>query len=271
MLFSMNFQYLNLLFQHVKVFFFLFSSALTKTQWFLCAYPYINITLTVSVSTKKKKKNPTQDWSAQLLFKFEWHLSLWTLKLWHEPILCWGSNFTCVSRIWNYTLVKQQIPPWVFVLNPFGGADSQLAAAPGWLRPCHEESDRSNEGMPEWKNKKSFYFWSVWALCFVSQWLSSSILIAVTAPLTLFCQQKSSKWCKTCHLDEFWGPSHRPVCPNIEGSLSFCSYNTVFKNLRTFLLHRQPSYIQLPSYQRWNKSSLIPCAHIQREAKRLSF
>lgn len=84
-----------------------------------------------------------------------------------------------------------------------------------------------------------------------------SILIAVRAPLTLFCQQKSSKWCKTCHLDEFWGLSHQPVCPNIVRCLSV-HITQFFKNIRAFLLHRQPSYIQLPSYQRWSNSSMIP-------------
>lgn len=60
----------------------------------------------------------TQDSGGHVLFKFEWHLGLWTLKLWHGLFLSWGSNSTCVSRISNNTLVKQQIPPWVFVFMP---------------------------------------------------------------------------------------------------------------------------------------------------------
>lgn len=61
-------------------FFFFFFCSDKHNVFFVCVCPYINITLTASVST--------QDWSGQVLFKFEWHLSLWTLKLCHEPVLC---------------------------------------------------------------------------------------------------------------------------------------------------------------------------------------
>lgn len=107
--------------------------------------------VSVSVSIKKTTQN-TQDWSGQVHFKLGWHLSLWTLKLWHELFLSWGSNFTCVWK--NYNVGLGQITNTIMIVCFQAQACSCLLLRDG--------SDlvvkRRIDPIKAWQNEKTLAF-----------------------------------------------------------------------------------------------------------------